>query len=327
MIPSISQTPSNTPSHTPTRTPTGTACPSPTPSITASRTPTPSITPSVTPSGMEYICPQELIVSGHTGLPEFDGTYSRVYTYSGGSYLYGYMTLVGFDYEFFAGPYLGNNYPVFVNTSPGAPYTATTLGYNTTEGAWDIFEGSPVDDSIYAGSVPFSSSTVLYSGGLYPTSGQKYELYAPAIPLLYISYPLMCPTPTMTPSPTSTPTNSLTPSQTPTMTKTPTNTPTVTPSNTPTISLTPSMTPNCYLGWMIQECASTCSGGICTCSGGAIITVYTNCMVTNITDPFTEIYDSTNLVTPWTGDFQYGLDIWNSTGAGVSYVCTIGGPC
>jgi hypothetical protein len=78
---------------------------------------------------------------------------------------------------------------------------------------------------------------------------------------------------------------------------------------------------------MIQQCDSTCSGGICACEGGSIITVYTNCGVTDITDPDTEIFDNTGLTNPFTGDFVYSGSIWNSSGSGVTLVCNIGGPC
>jgi hypothetical protein len=42
---------------------------------------------------------------------------------------------------------------------------------------------------------------------------------------------------------------------------------------------------------------------------------------------FTEIYEDSNLVNPFTGDFEDGAQIWNSSGSGVTLVCTIGGPC
>lgn len=105
------------------------------------------------------------------------------------------------------------------------------------------------------------------------------------------------------------------PTPTPTVTKTPTKTP------------TPTVTPGCFLPWMIQICDGTCSGGICACEGGSIITVYTNCSVTDITDPDTEIFDNTGLTNPFTGDFSYSGSIWNSSGSGVTLVCNIGGPC
>lgn len=290
----LSPTPSNTPSNTPTNTPSGTACPTPTaqptntptPSITASNTPTftptqtstptptvtigltPTATPTNTPTPSPYgVCPQEIIVSNHQFLPEVDGTYQRVYSYTGGSYNYGYFDVVGPNYVFIPGPYVGNNYPVFVNTNPLSPYTATTLAYDAYEGAWNIFDGSVVDNGFIGGTIAFSSTTISFGGGLYPTGGWKDELLTPGSQLLYLSYPPVCPTPTpsqtatqtptttatntMTPTKSNTPTpsitasNTQTPTVTPTNTQTPTNTATITPSptDTPQSTSTPTMTP------------------------------------------------------------------------------------
>jgi hypothetical protein len=105
----------------------------------------------------------------------------------------------------------------------------------------------------------------------------------------------------------------------------PSQTPTRTPTKTPTP--TPTLTPGCFIPWNITTCESTCSGGICTCSGGSSITVYTNCSVTDITDPDTEIYENTALTNPFTNDFVRSGSIYNSTGSGVTLVCVIGGPC
>ena len=105
----------------------------------------------------------------------------------------------------------------------------------------------------------------------------------------------------------------------------PSPTPTRTPTKTPTP--TPTLTPGCFIPWNITTCESTCSGGICTCSGGSSITVYTNCSVTDITDPDTEIYENTALTNPFTNDFVRSGSIYNSTGSGVTLVCVIGGPC
>jgi hypothetical protein len=96
-----------TPTPTPTRTP------------TATHTPTPSITPN-------FVCPERVEISNHSIFPELDGFYDRVYSYPQGSYNYGYIDLVGLNYVFSAGPYLGNNYPVFVNTNTISPYSAST---------------------------------------------------------------------------------------------------------------------------------------------------------------------------------------------------------
>lgn len=102
-------------------------------------------------------------------------------------------------------------------------------------------------------------------------------------------------------------------------------TPTPTPTKSPTP--TPSNTPGCYLTWVINLCSETCSGGICTCSAGGTQTVYTNCSVSDLTDPSTEIFENTGLTNPFTGDFLQDGSIWNSTGANVTLVCVIGGPC
>jgi hypothetical protein len=99
------------------------------------------------------------------------------------------------------------------------------------------------------------------------------------------------------------------------------------PTRTPTPTPTPSSTPGCFLSWVITTCESTCSGGLCTCSGGSSITVYTNCSVTDITDFDTEIYENTALTNPFTNDFVRSGSIWNSSGSGVTLVCNIGGPC
>lgn len=102
---------------------------------------------------------------------------------------------------------------------------------------------------------------------------------------------------------------------------------TPTPTRTPTMTPTPSSTQGCYLTWIINLCSSTCSGGICTCTPGGTQTVYTNCSVEDLTDPSTEIFENTGLTNPFTGDFSQDGSIWNSTGANVSLVCVIGGPC
>jgi hypothetical protein len=116
-----------------------------------------------------------------------------------------------------------------------------------------------------------------------------------------IAYLGPCPTPVPSPSPTRTPVASVTP--------------------------TPTLTPGCFLSWNINECAGTCSGGICACEGSTPVTVYTDCSVTSITDPFTEIYENTALTNPYTADFVSSGSIYNSTGSGVTLVCNIGGPC
>ena len=99
-----------------------------------------------------------------------------------------------------------------------------------------------------------------------------------------------------------------------------------TPTPTPTRTMTP--TPSCaFKSWNITECASPCSGGICACEGGVSRTVYTDCSVTDITDPGTAIYATSALTVPFTGDFLEGSNIYNSSGSDVTLVCVVGGPC
>jgi hypothetical protein len=136
-------------------------------------------------------------------------------------------------------------------------------------------------------------------------------------------------TPSVTPSATPPPPS---PSVTPTITPSVTSTTTPTPTPTPTRTLTPTPTPSCqYLSWTIQECTGgTCPGGVCGCSGSVTTTVYTQCNVGEFTGVSTAIYTNTALTNPFTGNFMHSSspnDIFNSTGSGVSYVCTVGGPC
>lgn len=218
----------------PTPSPSVTATPTTTPTITPTNTTTPTITPSITPSNTPYpVCPQSIQVGDYqAGTPELNGTYDRVYP---GGFSYGVIGFNGTTYEFQQGAYGGNYYPLFVNTSPGAPYTATTLAYDTNEGGWNIFEGSPVDGTLNVGAfVPFSTSLINYTEGIitasFPSTGWKDELLNPGTPLLYLSYPTICPSVTPTTTPTKTPTT------------TPTITPSVTATNTPTPTLTPTPT-------------------------------------------------------------------------------------
>ena len=90
---------------------------------------------------------------------------------------------------------------------------------------------------------------------------------------------------------------------------------------------TPTPTPSCASkGWLINTCANTCSGGICTCTFGSSIVVYSNCTVTDVTDPGTLLYTNSSLTTPYVGFFNKYGSIWYSDG-GVTEECVIGGPC
>lgn len=98
-------------------------------------------------------------------------------------------------------------------------------------------------------------------------------------------------------------------------------------SPTPTPTPSPTTTYCAPKEWTVSECTSPCSGGICTCTESFLVSVWTDCTVTDITDPGTALYASSALTTPYTGDFQYGSNIYNSTGSDVVLVCPIGGPC
>ena len=102
---------------------------------------------------------------------------------------------------------------------------------------------------------------------------------------------------------------------------------TPTPTATPAVTPTPSITPGCFKSWNINECGGSCSGGICACEASTPVTVYTDCSVTNITNPSTEIYENTALTNPYTADFVSSGSIYNSSGSGVTLVCVVGGPC
>jgi hypothetical protein len=107
----------------------------------------------------------------------------------------------------------------------------------------------------------------------------------------------------------------------------PTPLPTPSPTRTPTPTRTPPPTPGCFLTWNITECGGACSGGLCACENQVSRTVYTDCTVTSLTNPFTEIYENTALTNPYTADFLSSGSIYNSSGSGVSLVCNVGGPC
>lgn len=243
ITPTLTRTPTPTPSITPTITRTQT--PTPTPSISPSQTATPTITPTITrtptltptPTITQSpfaVCPEEVILNGNTLLAELDGTYQRVYSYTGGSFNYGVVSSVGFGYDLVVGSYGGNNYPVFVSTDTTAPYNPVSLAFNTDDNAWVLLDGNiTTTNQLFGLASPFSSTTISIGGVLFPSSGLKDELFNVGTPYVYVSYPPTCPTPTPTPSITATITPTTTRTPTPTRTSTQTPTPTPTPSATP----------------------------------------------------------------------------------------------
>ena len=257
----ITQTPTNTSTNTQTPTPsitasqtqtptptnTNTATQTQTPTNTASQTQTPTNTPTNTPSiTPNPVCPEQFVVSQSKSSLFDDGTYDRMYSSSGQSFQYAYVisnkVILGTAPD-------GRNYPIFeyFNVDYNTVYAFFT---GSTFNGWTCIEQFPSiltsGATFIGGTVRFSTSSINYGGVYYPPNGLNSQGY--------ITYPIVCPTPTPTPSvtPTNTPTPSITASVTPTNTLTPTKTPTpsitasqtVTPTvtQTPTNTLTPSIT-------------------------------------------------------------------------------------
>ena len=216
--------PTPTPSASPTTTPTST--PTNTPTITPTNTTTPSPTPTTPP-----ICGEQITISNANN-PEFDGTYNRVYSWTGGTFVGGWYS---------AGSPLGDGlwhsgvnpsgslYSTYVRNVGTTAYTITDfyVPSTSTDRYFSLFksEGSLIDNQIityYSGLIGFTGSTNI-GGVLYLTPGQNNSIFGNS---MYVSYPSICPT--------TTPTNTLTPTPPTTTTSTPTTTPTTTPTNTPT---------------------------------------------------------------------------------------------
>ena len=257
----IDPTPTITPSNTatPTLTQTNTSTQTGTPDITSTPTPTNTITPTntatqtLTPSPTSTSpppCPEQITINTtSTGLTEYNGTYTRLTSWSGGT----------FNYAFYSTPII--NW-VFDTTDFSGDYSVVYGRFNGTNyyTIFGINQGSPTDIGIYGvnkrtdnysvGLTPITSivivdTTLIRVGNImYPSPGLNNNNF-------YVSYPSSCPTPTptltqtITPTNTATPTQTLTPSITATQTQTatPTSTPPViTPTNTETTTNTPTQT-------------------------------------------------------------------------------------
>jgi hypothetical protein len=272
--PTQTQTPTNTPTNTasptptitstntqtPTKTPTAT--PTQTPTNTASQTATPTQTPTQTPSNTPNpICPEEFVVTNSSSGIFDNGTYIRQYLASGQTFQSAYVIQTGGSgYVILGTAPDGKNYSIFQYPNGG---DINTVYYAFSESldpiGWRSMEQS--NNILLSGSTwigarvnLFNTSDSIQFGSIYyPRSGQNL--------VGYITYPVVCPTPTPTntPTQTNTPTNtasntptptntaSNTPTPTNTTTQTPTNTATQTPtntaSNTPTPTSTPTQTP------------------------------------------------------------------------------------
>lgn len=228
-------------------------CPTPTPTLTPTRTPssTPTNTPTLTPtSTQEPICPEQLIISANTINPLiqiFNGTYTRSYSFTGGTFNEGYASGDTVNSgTFFTGAQGGNNYVVYQKYTGGTDYyniiavARTSFPTNfylfQTTGDYWFNLGIPTSGATAFAALGNSGDTETTGGFTYPKRGlQTGQLY-------YVSYPEICPTntptATITSSPTPTPTITATNTSTPTNTPTQTGTPAGTPTPTPTSGLT-----------------------------------------------------------------------------------------
>ena len=103
--------------------------------------------------------------------------------------------------------------------------------------------------------------------------------------------------------------------------------PEITPTPTPT--RTPTPTPSCpgFKTWNIVTGTTSCVGGTCELGSPTSATVYTNCNVTSLTAPSTDIFTNTSLTTPFVGFFTRAGSVYYSDGTSVVEECVIGGPC
>jgi FKBP-type peptidyl-prolyl cis-trans isomerase FkpA len=128
----------------------------------------------------------------------------RIYSYTGGSFTGGYY-IEGASFVFYPGPLSGNTFAIFENVS-GSVYTTLIMKKVNTQYQWNLIRTSGT--SIVNGGTPnFDSGTILGLGislddVYYPYSG----LFGGSFNGGYVSYPLICLTPTPTPPPTQTPT-------------------------------------------------------------------------------------------------------------------------
>ena len=218
----LTPTNTNTPSITSTQTPTNTN--TPTNTLTPTNTTTPTKTPTNTPTQTAYpVCPEQIIISS-ASTSNYNGTYQRVYSYTGGSFNGGYIqtSAVTSTGIFYTGvmPETSLLYAIYIKQSGSTYHTLIMRDINPPivgQGSysWGIIETS--GSSVLDGAQRISSlrigelddSGINISNTYFPKQGTAQSLAS------YVSYPSICPTST----PTQTPTNTLTPTNTPTPTK------------------------------------------------------------------------------------------------------------
>jgi hypothetical protein len=175
-----------------------------TPSITPTKTVTPTITPTITGT-QGALCPQQVTItniSGDAG-STYDGTYDRIYTYTGGTLNYYYNEFAvkkynvadpsgnyGIPYGKFDGTYY---YSLFAQTDTTPASIGRYLVNRSTVGyMWDA---PTPPDSYRVSGVELSGNLQLPLRGSNSGLGQVF----------YVSYPSSCPTPTPSVTPTITP--------------------------------------------------------------------------------------------------------------------------
>jgi len=242
------QTPTNTTTNTPTntatqtRTPTQTTTNTATPTNTASQTVTPTNTPS--PTATPPI-PQFNVCESSDSPPLDNGIYVRATTASGSTFSFGYFNATKFApalaliegyYNLGVAPD-GKYYPIYQVDNFGNWNTWSRLFTGSTDYGWAVLEQfqNPLDSgsTVIGGTIWGNYTQQTNGSAIYPINGnQSFSGYGSTFftTTAFLTYDLICPTPTASPTPTNTITPTVTPTNTPTQTVTPTKTNTPTPS-------------------------------------------------------------------------------------------------
>lgn len=204
-------------------------------------------------------CPETIVVTNATSFPNFNGTYSRITSYTGGTFIGGFLNRT----DAVNGTFQPGNLP-----DTGLLYAIWERYDSDFNDYYTIMMRSTIGiEPFIWGIVRCNTKSILNGGIIYSVNpyGRTYRVNNPSIngtntgivyvPLsgttvtgstspLDIFYYDVCPSPT--PTPTVTPTINLTqtPTPTPTLTPTLTQTPTLTNTNTPTPSVTPTSLPS-----------------------------------------------------------------------------------
>lgn len=214
LVPEFNPTPQPSPPvPTPTITPTNTQTltPSPTntktPTLTPTNTQTIGITPSPT-STPNAVCAEQFVITNSTDVNNANGTYNRLWSYSGGTMLYGYWK----GYAQIGTAPDGNNYPVYKEASSNKFVFRTFFGVSNVDLLWTTtsnFSANPWQSAGAGGVInPGYTGQITIGGVRYLVSG----LNSDGTTTFYLTYTNPCPTPTPTPTLTPSITPSITPS-------------------------------------------------------------------------------------------------------------------